>query len=471
MPVIKRFISLICNRYTAIILLTAVVVSGFFLSKIAEPQPDLKRLFADSRKVSDQPPVIFIHGVLGSKLRDRETGEEGWFHSPWKLLFDEFAHLAHEIDPSTLEIKPNRYEAYELAGDIIGKDFYGNIIKTLAEYGGFQLTTPGQKVDPGEKHYYVFLYDWRQDNVKSAAQLADLVDQIRLDYNDPDLKVDLVAHSMGGLISRYYIRYGREDVTNDNDFPVNLYGGQRVRRVILLGTPSLGSVEMLNAFIGGIELGLKRINSETLVTMPSLYQLLPHPLNDWIVTSTGKSLDRDLFDIDTWRRFQWAIFDPAVRKRIRKNFVDPDSADQYLQTLERFFNKSIERARRFVWSLTVPLPKNHPTLIVFGGDCHLTPARIIVEEVEGESVIRMYPDEITQPVAGIDYEKLLLEPGDRSVTKASLLGRNVLDPTVPRHQYSFFPINYGVLLCEQHNSLTGNISFQDNLLNALLIRD
>ncbi|MCG8325628.1 MAG: hypothetical protein MI673_08925, partial [Thiotrichales bacterium] len=302
-------------------------------------------------------------------------------------------------------------------------------------------------------------------------QLADLVDQIREDYGDPDLKVDLIAHSMGGLISRYYIRYGRVDVTNDNDFPVNLYGGERVRRVILLGAPSLGSVEMLNAFIDGIELGLKKINTETLATMPSLYQLLPHPLNDWIVTTRGKSLDRDLFDIDTWRQFQWSIFDPDVRKRIRSRFSTREAADAYLDLLERFFHKTIERARRFVWSLTVPLPENHPTLIVFGGDCHLTPARIIVEEVEGESMIRMSPDEIIDPVPGIDYEKILMEPGDRSVTKASLLGRNVLDPTVPRHKYSFFPVDYVVLLCEEHNSLTGNISFQDNLLNALLIRD
>ena len=86
-------------------------------------------------------------------------------------------------------------------------------------------------------------------------------------------------------------------------------------------------------------------------------------------------------------------------------------------------------------------------------------------------MVRMYPDEITQPVANVDYETLLMEPGDKSVTKASLMGRNVLDPSVPRHRYSFFPLDHVILLCEEHNSLTGNINFQDKLLNALLIRD
>ena len=64
-----------------------------------------------------------------------------------------------------------------------------------------------------------------------------------------------------------------------------------------------------------------------------------------------------------------------------------------------------------------------------------------------------------------------MKPGDKSVTKASLMGRNVLDPSVPRSKYSFFPLDHIVLLCEEHNSLTGNITFRDNLLNALLIRD
>jgi len=204
--------------------------------------------------------------------------------------------------------------------------------------------------------------------------------------------------------------------------------------------------------------------------MPSLYHLFPHPLNNWIVTADGKELDRDLFDAETWHRFQWAIFDPIVRARIKDEFNNSEEAEKYLQTMEKFFNKTLERARRFVWSLTVPLPEEHPLLIVFGGDCHLTPARIIVEEVAGES-FRMSPDEITQPVTGINYNELLMEPGDGSVTKASLMGRPVLDPSVSRHKYSFFPLDYVVFLCEKHNSLTGNISFQDNLLNALLIRD
>ena len=65
----------------------------------------------------------------------------------------------------------------------------------------------------------------------------------------------------------------------------------------------------------------------------------------------------------------------------------------------------------------------------------------------------------------------MLEPGDGRVTKPSLLARQTLDPTIRRHRYSYFPLDYSVMFCDDHERLTGNINFQDNLLNILLSRD
>ena len=446
-----------------------VLLGSYYFTGSSDP--DLQRLYMQSMAVEDQPPVVFIHGILGSKLKDRMTGKELWFGSVWKLLFDEHEELALGIDPDTLMPKPDRLTAFAIADNTAGKDFYGNILRTLEGPGGYVKATPGQEILPGTRYYYAFHYDWRLDNAVNAAYLADFIDQVRRDFGNPELKVDIVAHSMGGLIARYYIRYGRADVLDNNDFPVNMYGASRVRRIILLGTPSLGSVEILNAFIDGIKLGFRRINTETLVTMPSLYQLLPHPINNWIVTGAGAPLDRDIFDVNLWRRFRWSVFDEGTRARILSRYDSAAQGEAYLETLEAYFGKTLERARRFVWSLTVPLPEGHPGLIVFGGDCTPTPARILVEEVDGISEVRMYPHQVTRPAPGVDYEALLLEPGDTSVTKASLLGRNTLDPGVPRHEYSFFPLHHVFLLCEEHNSLTGNVSFQNNLLHSLLSLD
>lgn len=467
---IKR---LIFNKYILIGLILVAVFAAGILTNDKIFAPDLHRLYMESMMVNDQPPVVLIHGVLGSKLRNKTTNKDLWPGSATRLFLSDYSDIAFDIDSDSLAPMSDNIEAYAISEGAVGKDFYGKIVKTLGDAAGYKLAKIGDPIDPKQKNYYIFHYDWRQDNVVSSAQLADFIDKIQVDYKNLDLKVDIIAHSMGGLIARYYIRYGKQDVLEDNDFDkkVTMYGGDRVRRVVLLGTPNLGSVKTLNVFISGVNTGLKQIGTETLATMPSLYQLFPHPLNNWIVNGTGKPLDRDLFDVETWRRFQWSIFDPKVRERIHAKFDNQQNFEKYIATLERYFNKRLERARRFVWSLTVPLPERHPKLTIFGGGCTLTPARIVVEEVNDESLIRMHPNEITQAVAGVDYDALLLEPGDGSVTKASLLGRNTLDPSIKRHEYIHLPIKQSFFLCVKHSNLTSNLNFQDNLLNTLLSRD
>ncbi|MGH8743747.1 MAG: hypothetical protein ACREUY_05650 [Burkholderiales bacterium] len=68
-----------------------------------------------------------------------------------------------------------------------------------------------------------------------------------------------------------------------------------------------------------------------------------------------------------------------------------------------------------------------------------------------------------------NYQELALEINPRTLLpKPLLLGRDSLNPAVPRHDYSFFPLALSFSLCETHERLTGNINFQDNLLNVLL---
>jgi len=231
-------------------------------------QPDLTRLYRSTLTNVEQPPVILIHGILGAKLRSAEDGEEIWIGPLRKLLFSDYRDLALGIDPGTLEPLPSTDDPFAITDQAAGVDFYGRIVAMLETAGGYTRGTPDQSVAAQGRRYYLFLYDWRQDNVASAARLNELIEQIRVDYADPKLKVDIVAHSMGGLVARYFLRYGIQDVLDDNQFPVNLWGKTRVRRVILLGTPNLGSVSALHAFIEGIKVAFGRIPTEVLATMP-----------------------------------------------------------------------------------------------------------------------------------------------------------------------------------------------------------
>lgn len=453
------------------ILLTALL-SSLLLSACQSSRPDLARLYrSNNHSMAEQPPVILIHGIMGSKLRDINSLEELWFGNLLQLLFSNFTSIKLAIDAETLDPIQDQLEAYEIADQAAGTDFYRAIIDTLQNFAGYQVSQPGQPQTGKQRRLYVFTYDWRQDNHISAKKLSQFIKQIQQDHNQPDLKFDIIAHSMGGLVTRYYLRYGETDVLHNNEFPMNQDGSKNIRKVVLLGTPNLGSVGSVKSFIKGLKVGLRTIPTEVLVTMPSVYQLFPHSINNWIIDKQGQALDYDVFDTATWRQFQWSIFDPKVRKRVIKSFDTAAQGEHYLAMLEAYFEKHIERARRFVWSLTIPVDDPSYRLVVMGGDCELTPARLLLEnDQQDQPILRLRPSDISSPQPGVDYDALMLEPGDGTVTKASLLAREALDPTIPRHKYSYFPIDYPYFLCEPHSTLTSNINFQDNLLNILLSR-
>ena len=78
-------------------------------------------------------------------------------------------------------------------------------------------------------------YDWRQSNVLTAVQLENKIDEVQAICGCD--KIDLVAHSMGGLIARQYIQSDRYE--NDVD------------QLIFLGTPHLGAPKAYLMWEGG----------------------------------------------------------------------------------------------------------------------------------------------------------------------------------------------------------------------------
>lgn len=448
-----------------------VLLTLCLVAACATTRPDLERLYDRHARMHARPPVILMPGALGSRLADARSGKEVWPGPIWKLMFADYSDLALDIDPATLEPLPGSLVVSGLTDRAAGRDFYAEIIRVLEQAGGYQRGVPGVSPAPNASQYYVFAYDWRRDNVHTVRLLDEFIEQLRRDYGEPDLKVDIVAHSMGGLIARYYGRYGTDDVLDDNDFPVSNRGARRLRRVVMLGTPNLGSVEAFRTLKEGSRVGLNRISPEVVATFPSTYQVLPHPVNTWLVKPDGTPLERDIFATDFWQRFQISVFDPVVRARITRAAGSPEAGERQLATYAAYFEKRIERARRFVWSLTVPEPEPAVRFVTFGGNCAPTPARILVEEWNGDSVLRFAPGTVRDRRSGVDYTRLLMEPGDGVVTKPSLLARQALDPTVSRHRYIYFPLDYAFFLCEAHDRLTGNIHFQDNLLHVLLTDD
>lgn len=92
----------------------------------------------------------------------------------------------------------------------------------------------------GFKRAFIFTYKKPWKDIPSLAeQLAEEVKEILALCNTE--KVDLVAHSMGGLVARYYINC--------------LGGDQHVARLVTLGTPHNGTLLWaLSSFISGAQM-------------------------------------------------------------------------------------------------------------------------------------------------------------------------------------------------------------------------
>ncbi|WP_146907745.1 hypothetical protein [Arenimonas daejeonensis] len=136
--------------------------------------------------------------------------------------------------------------------------------------------------------------------------------------------------------------------------------------------------------------------------------------------------------------------------------------------LQAYFVRHLARAKQFQRALSAPAQANGVEVAVFGGDCTLTPARAVLDFDGTSERLVIRPDEVKARVEGVDYERLLLQPGDDLVTRDSQLGRGL--PTVAGQPSAFFPLAQSFFLCETHDQLSVNAYFQNNLLQFLLGR-
>jgi pimeloyl-ACP methyl ester carboxylesterase len=417
----------------------------------------------------DQPPLIVIPGAFGSRLLDTRSGREIWPRSSAKLLFSSYKGLEVEIDEDTLAPASGAIRPYGVFRQGLGRDFYGQILDTLEGPGGYWRRRPGDPVQPGQKNYYVYLYDWRLDNVAALPGLHQLIEQIRHDYDEPHLRVDILAHSNGGLLARYYARFGTRDHLDATHADPSYAGAPAIRRLLLVGTPNLGSMQPVLSHVRGEEMGLRKIPAEVVATISGAPQLMPHPALPWLLDRRGDVIDKGVFEIETWRSLKWSIFDPDVRRRTIHRKGGGAAGRRYLHTLEAYLERQLVRGRNFMLLMSMATDHRDVKPFIYGADCDATVARLIVEDVRGKMLAREHPVKMVRPVAGVDYKDLIHDPGDAVVTRDSLLGRSGhgLELISGYDAPPALTVSCTVLLCEQHQFLTGNPTFQNNLLHTL----
>ena len=117
---------------------------------------------------------------------------------------------------------------------------------------------------------------------------------------DPELRVDVIAHSAGGLVARYYVRYGGRDVLDAEAPPPLDPGGHGIDRLVLIGTPNFGSIAAVQQAMFGKRFPLGLAGPEVLATLPRPSRALspsPARLDDrsrWASRGDRSLRDRDL---------------------------------------------------------------------------------------------------------------------------------------------------------------------------------
>ena len=423
----------------------------------------------------DRTPVIVIPGILGSKLVDSD-GTKVWGSFTFGAADPDFPIGARRVALPMEMGKPLsvlRDEVYAqdvldtvavdvglLRGIEIGA--YIDILKTLAagKYRDQSLGRSGA-IDYGGLHYTCFQlpYDWRRDISEQAAALDEIIaeaqditrDELGFDES-ATVKVDVVAHSMGGLVLRYYLRYGSEPLPGDGSLPeLTWAGAKNVRHAVLIGTPNAGSVLALRQLVEGYNLNpvFPNYRPSILGTMPAIYQLLPRTRHARVVDAKTRE-PIDLYDVGTWESFGWGLISPDEDSKLRDLLPDVDSREERLAIARDHLAKSLARARQLHEALdSKSQPPEGTTISIFVGDSEETPA---VLGVRPNGSLRV----------------LESTPGDRTVTRDSA----VMDERVGSEWQPFLqsPIAWQRVqfIFEDHLGLTRHPTFVDNLLFMLL---
>jgi hypothetical protein len=231
-----------------------------------DPAPDVKIL--------SRTPVIFVPGLLGTEIKNGDNmvwiNEE--MYSPFNsddfmdvLLFNE--NLIPDANNNLILSGVIKKKIFPLIPDF---DYSQGLID---EFAG-----QGYDVNDGSdgQTFYTFPYDWRygasgvypkpegtsQMDVTNSVLLGRKIDELA--KKSPTGKVDVIAHSLGGLIAKKYV------LENENP---------QINKLVFVGVPNLGAPAAVKALLAGHDFKIFGLNpgeiKKIAQNMPAAYDLLP----------------------------------------------------------------------------------------------------------------------------------------------------------------------------------------------------
>lgn len=427
----------------------------------------------------DRNPVILIPGILGSKLQDNDSKATVWgAFAPGAIIPNKadskrLIGLPLLLGTALPDIKDNvvpsgaldRFKITLLPGVTISPAAYSQILKVVGA-GGYTDETLGQAgtMNYGHDHYscFQFSYDWRRSSADNAVELHKFILAKRQHViaqrkkNFPNkkfkpVKFDIVAHSMGGLLTRYYLRYGTQKLPSKGTPDLNWAGTKYVEKVAIISTPHYGSPLAITNLTDGLKpTPLVPLYDPVLLgTMPSGYELLPRQRHGLLIDPlTNAKLDP--LDPELWIKNEWGLANPKHAKTLAQLLPDVTDAEKRKKIAYDHLTKSLNSARQFHLALdrkatNVP---SHLKMVTWVGDIGDTP--LILEAKKHKPTFNRNGH------------------GDHTVPRFSAVADNrgpLPNTGIYTSPIPWLDINY---ITKDHLGITKDPNFADNLLAFLL---
>lgn len=211
-------------------------------------------------------PVLIVPGLIGSYIN---KGSD----KLWLDLGHNFTDIGDGfMDPLQFSQNLAPIDASLTVGDVIGKETVdiGVGKLTIFDYTDGIINEFKNQGYVENQNLFTFPYDWRYGvtgkyaNGKTNANLlAEKIQSILAQTGAS--KVDVVAHSMGGLITKQYVA----------DNSVNNY----ISKAVFVGVPNTGAPKSVKALLQGDNFGVLGLSDQEMkkiaANMPSAYDLLP----------------------------------------------------------------------------------------------------------------------------------------------------------------------------------------------------
>lgn len=262
--------------------------------------------------------IIFIPGYKGSELTKKNQRDPVWMtagQSIWgktSLAFD-ISHLP--ITDANGLISTKILDKINIAPRL-SKDIYASWLDSLNQSFHAQADI------------FLFHYDWRREILDHVQKLDLFVTEL---INRGYSEINVIAHSLGGLIISYYLRYGIQSPESASE---NWHGAKAIQKVVFAGVPFKGTLIALKDIYFGEQIVLNKtiLNKNAVQTFPIAYQLLPRLDTPSLVSIAEFMKPLSLYDLNTWKKYRLGLFEDDTDLHIKQRFLE-----KYLERGEKIF--------------------------------------------------------------------------------------------------------------------------------------